>query len=102
MLILVAAWKAVSVVKFVLRRPTVVWFVSIVPLLMFVVLLCKVVLPPMVEPRVMLVVLLAVALVPMLMVWVAEPPAAAPMEMVLVAVEFPRTIPPVLLLVPMV
>ena len=64
--------------------------------------LCSVVAPAIVDPIVTFVVLEAVALVPMLMVWVAEPPAAAPMEMVFVAVEFPRTIPPVLLLVPMV
>jgi signal-induced proliferation-associated 1 like protein 3 len=54
--------------------------------------LCKVVVPAMVEPMTTLVVLLAVALVPMLMVWVAAPPTAEPIEMVLVPVPWPRVI----------
>ena len=78
--------------------------VSADPLVRFetVVGACKVTVPPAVDPIATLVVDPAVALVPMLMVWVLPLPAAAPMEMVFVAVELPRVIPPVLLLVPMV
>ena len=57
---------------------------------------------PIVEPIVTFVVDPAVALVPMLMVWVLLLPATDPIEIVLVAVELPTVMPPVLLLVPMV
>ena len=59
------------------------------------------VVPAMLEPRTKLVVEPAVALVPILMVWVAVLPAAAPIFMMLVAELLPRVIVPVPVAVPM-
>src|SRR4051812_24810444 len=60
------------------------------------------VVPATAEPIFTLVVDEAVADVPMLIVWVAAAPAAEPIEIVLLAVEFPKVMPPVLLDVPIV
>jgi hypothetical protein len=62
--------------------------------------LLTVTVPAIEEPMLTLVVEEAVAEVPMLIVWVLLPPAAAPMEMVLVAVDWPRVIVPVWVVLP--
>lgn len=57
---------------------------------------------PIFEPSTKAVVEPAVLLLPMLMVWVLPLPAAAPIEMVLVAVDWPRVIVPVWVVLPTV
>ena len=77
--------------------------VSADPLVRFetVVGACKVTVPPAVEPTATFVVEPAIALVPILIVWVLPLPAAVPIAIVLLTLELPRTMPPVLLAVPM-
>ena len=62
----------------------------------------SVVLVPMSEPAVRAVVEPAVALAPRLIVWVKVLPATFPIAIVLLTVELPRVIPPVLFAVPKV
>ena len=61
-----------------------------------------VVVPPRPEPMTTLVVDPVVEVLPILIVWVLPLPAAAPMLIVLLAVELPMVMPPVLFEVPRV